>query len=446
MKLYYRIGGLMGLSLVFSLLLAQAGMAAPQELSLEDSVALALKNNPKLKIAESGKEEGKWAVKQAEALKGVKLSYEFLHQRSDVNPLYPANLSQDEPYNFDHSQLTLTLPLYTGGKLEGVIEQAKLGEKIGELNLQAAKQQIKSEATLAYCNVLHARNMLDIARQTVADFSGHLKNVQEKYDAGVANLPDLLQTKVKLASAQDAFIKAQNAHQLAEYKLNNVMGLPLKNEILLKDRFAYQPYALTEEECIRIALGQRPELLGAQTNVEIKKDGVKVARSGELPTVGLFAAHLEDHTDHPAVPGPFSALFGDPGGKHEKWVAGVKVDFDIFDSGMTHAQIKKAEAGVVGAEEQAKKAKDDVALDVSAAYLSMKEAEKRLETNQVAIDQAETDLKLSKQRYDAEVGTNLDVMDAELALNQAKSNYSKALYDYHAAKAQLERAMGLDVK
>ena len=74
----------------------------------------------------------------------------------------------------------------------------------------------------------------------------------------------------------------------------------------------------------------------------------------------------------------------------------------------------------------------------------MKEAEKRIDTSSVAVTKAEEDFKIAQVRYNAGVGTNLDVIDAELALAQAKTNYIQALYDYNTGKAKVEKAMGLD--
>ena len=155
-------------------------------------------------------------------------------------PSWVPSLAPVPAYNYFSNQLLLTLPIYSGGKLENIIDQAKLGQKISDLNFDAVKQQLKLEVTIGYSRVLHTSNLLEIARQTVNDFTGHLKNVQAQYDAGVVPLPDLLQTKVKLANAQDGLIKAENNYNLAVYNLNNIMGLPLREELKLKDDFKYQ--------------------------------------------------------------------------------------------------------------------------------------------------------------------------------------------------------------
>jgi outer membrane protein TolC len=81
-------------------------------------------------------------------------------------------------------------------------------------------------------------------------------------------------------------------------------------------------------------------------------------------------------------------------------------------------------------------------LEISDAYLSMKEAEKRISTNKIAVEEASVNFAIAQRAYSAGVGTNLDVMDAELALNQAKTNYTNSLFDYNISKARLDKAIG----
>jgi outer membrane protein TolC len=95
------------------------------------------------------------------------------------------------------------------------------------------------------------------------------------------------------------------------------------------------------------------------------------------------------------------------------------------------------------AQEQLRQATDKITLEVCQAYLGLQEATERIANNKVAVNQAETDYQLAQERYENGVGTNLDVMDAELAMTQARINYIQAVYDGHISRAQLDRAMGV---
>jgi outer membrane protein TolC len=135
-----------------------------------------------------------------------------------------------------------------------------------------------------------------------------------------------------------------------------------------------------------------------------------------------------------------------PGTDDNNWSVSVKAQWSVFDSGLIHSEIKQNEALLSKAQYTAKQKRDSVALEVRQAYLNMTAAEKNIDTAKVAVDQAEEDFKIAQVRYSSGVGTNLDVMDAEVSLTQAKNNYIKALYDYNTSKAKLDKAMGIPVK
>jgi outer membrane protein len=521
------------------------------ELSLDDCVQLALKNNPKIKIAQDNREKSREVIQQAESAKGIQLRYIFDMARSNIDPNYPgpdsgiqmintlhsagdslnsmnslaatyaqiyqfngsqsaafsavsslltpaqqqqfayidnmraalglnptqfsqlmtntnnllkstsagsvmlnplpANFPSGDAlaplpfaYNYYSNALILSYPISTGGKVEAAIEKAKLGSQISDNEVTAIKNQVKLDATIGYCNVLQASNMRDVACQTVADFQEHLHNVEQKYDAGVANLPDLLQTKVRLADAENNLIKAENAYTLAVYNLNNTMGLPLKGEIKLMDEFSFASFTLDMDKCIGKALAERPEIAQVKLNVAVNKAQVKIAKGDGRPTIAFRAMNLWSGQDSPGFGnGLIPSQHDDfPGWKNSSWMLSLMLSMNVFDSGHTSSLVKQAKAGEMAAQDQATKVLSDVSLDVSAAYLNVKEAEKRISTNQVALEQAEVGLKLTKQRYDAGVGTNLDVMDAELYFHIARTNYIQALYDFNISKAKLDRAMG----
>ncbi|HEY3424561.1 MAG TPA: TolC family protein, partial [Negativicutes bacterium] len=281
--------------------LCQPVWAASPELSIEDSVALALKNNPAMKIAQADTAQSAWDIKQARADKGLDVSYSYISQRSDAPPSFMPSLAPVSPWNYFNNQLQLSYPVYSGGKLENKLEMAKLSSTAADRNLDAVKQQLKLEVTTDYFNVLQSRNLLEVADQSVHDFVIHLQNVQHQYDVGLVAMADVLQTKVKLAKAQDGLIKAQNNYDLMVYKLNNVIGLPLRNDTKLKEALTYQPYLLNLDDSIQYALTNRPEIAKAQAQITIAKDQVKIAQSTKSPTVGLVGTKGWDDLDFPGA-------------------------------------------------------------------------------------------------------------------------------------------------
>ena len=117
----------------------------------------------------------------------------------------------------------------------------------------------------------------------------------------------------------------------------------------------------------------------------------------------------------------------------------------VFDSGVTLSKVHAAEEKLLQAEETYRDTVNSVELEVRSNYLGLREAEKRISTTQVAVAKAEEDFHIAQVRYMAGVGTNLDVIDAQVALTEAKTNFVNALYDYNTSKIALETSMGVPV-
>jgi len=416
---------------LFLTYLSQSVFASPVELSLDDSINLALKNNYDIKIAKSDREKYLWAIDQAKANKGVALSYTHTAERYDTPPtIYVPNYTWTTDFD---NLVSLTLPLYSGGKLESLINQAKLDLTVAELDLAVAKQQLKLNVVTYYFNVLEYRNEVATCQETVNNYTEHLNLVQAKYDLGMVAKTDVLSSKVDLADAQDSLIKAQNNYYNAIATLNNAIGLDHGTEVQLKDDFKYEKNTLTLEDCLNYAISHRLELAQYKAKVASAEDDVSIANSNYRPTVDMTLTQ-----------GWSDDSF--PGGKNGNWLAKVTASVSLFDSGLTNSKVQQAKHSLVKVHDQASQKRDAILLDVRQYYLSMREAERRIDTSYVTVNQAEENLMIEKARYEAGTGTNLDILDAVLSLDKAKKNYTQALYDYNTAKANLDQAMGLSVE
>lgn len=392
--------------------------AAPLELSLSDSIDIALKQNPSITIAAADKEKSQWGINEAKSGKMPTLSlgsgYSWSENQSGSND------------SFSNS-LRMNWQLYNGGRTDKQIDQAKEGELIADLGIEKAKQQVKLDATTGYYNVLQARNMVKVNQETTDNLKAHLTTVQEKYKVGVVAKSDVLRSEVELANAEQNLTKTENSYNVAVASLLNVLNQTSEAEVVLKDDFGYEKYTQSLEESLAIAQKNRPDIAQADANVRVADGSVSIAEAGNLPTVSLSASTGWNDSVLP---------------ENENWSAGVSASWNIFDAGLTKSKVKQADASLVKAKEQAKQVRDSVALEVRQAYLNMQEAEKRIQTTEVAASKAQEDMLIAQEKYKAGVGTNLDVIDAQLALTQARTNRIQALYDYNVSKAKLDKAIG----
>jgi outer membrane protein TolC len=352
------------------------------ELTLEESVALALKTtgNQDCRIR-----PGKGVLGGAGESGWLRPDRELYPQRQTVRSAPSILDPNPSPENGFNNTVSLSLSLYTGGRNEGLVGQARMGLKVADLTMDKTRQQLKLEATNAYFGVLAMRNLLQVAQESVDNLTAHLKNVQAQFEVGTVAKSDVLRSEVELANAQQDLIKAQNNYDVAVATLNNIIGLPHGTEIRLKEDLKYEQQGITLEDGINYAMKNRPDVLAADANIQKAKEGVKVARSGFLPTISLTGSNNWNDDKF-------------PGARNSNWLVGLTTSLTVFDTNLTLSRVKEAEASLAIANETARQTRDAVALEVRSEYLGMREAEKRIETSQVALAKAEEDFTIAQVR------------------------------------------------
>jgi outer membrane protein TolC len=194
------------------------------------------------------------------------------------------------------------------------------------------------------------------------------------------------------------------------------------------------PYEINLSDALQEALAKRPELVALRKTEELQKLNITNAKAGYKPNLQLFAGYNW-----------FNAQFTPPVEiDHDinGWNAGAQMSWDIFDGMLTHGKVIQAKALY----EKSKTAVDEegrnIELEVRTTYSDFLEAQEVLESQKTVQAEAEESLREANARADAGTGTQLDVLDAENSLTQARSTQVQALHDYDAARARFERAIG----
>lgn len=408
---------------------ADASNSAPSSptvsLTLADSVRMAMSHNYNLKYYQGAKEKSYWALQQTKAGKGITVTYDYTGERYKPT-------SSNHYTNYFDNQVEASVTVYSK-KIDAEIEEAKQDLQSADLDVTAVRQQLKGTVISDYFSALEYRNEFKISQDTIKNYQDHLNFVQAEFTQGLVAKTDVLSSQVNLANEQDTFIQSRNNYNNAIAALNNDIGLAHDTPLILTDAFGYLPYSLTLEECLQYALSHRPEL----AQYEAKKKGaiakIAEAKSGKFPTVKLGAG--QEWYDYQKV----------SGFNNGNWFVELTASFTLFDSGLVNAEIRQSKYNLDMVTNQADAERDSVLLEVRKDYLSMKEAEQRIKTDQVTIQQAKENFSIESVRYSVGAGTNLDVLDAILSLNTAQVNYTEALYDYNNYKVKLEVAMGVPV-
>lgn len=441
---YKKAKNVLALTAALSVLCSQSVFAATLELDLEETIQRALLTNPSVKIAEYNRKAAKADYSAAKSARGISISLNHDSGRGGYadNRRYVItdNMGRQIPRydksigNSHSNSITASLPIFTGGELQGQIGQAKANYRSMLSAEEQAYNEMKETATTGYFNMLNATNMKALRQESVDRLQAHLDNVIAQYNVGIVARADVLRSEVELANAQQNYITASNQYDVAEATLNNIIGTPLGTTLLLKDRLQYEPYENDMAYCLAYSEQHRPELKQAEYAIDSAEAALVVARSGHMPKVYANASNN------------WGGNGSDwPGDDDENWSVGVTASMNVFDSGVTWSKIHAAQENLAKAKESQRQIKDNVELEVRTDYLNLREAEKRITTTQVAVASAEEDYHIAVVRYQAGVGTNIDVMDAQEALTQAKTNYYQALYNYNTSKAALNTSMGVGV-
>ena len=407
------------LSLCMGINVPVAGAAS---LSINDAVQMALERNNSIKIADQDTKVATAILKAAKGANGVSVSLSSNLSGSD------GAMSSFEKGN--SNGISASIPIYTGKKNELNINNSEANLLKSQLDLERTKETVRYDTIKAYYDILEAQQNVNINQESVNNYQSHLTDVQNLYSGGAVPRSDLLRSEVALSNAQQSLILAQNTYDINVSTFRNIIKLDRAESVTLTDGFSYTPVKMSLNECLDYALSSRRDAMSSKLDLDIAKNNIDIAKAGYLPTVDFS---LSTNWDKQPL----------PSSNDYDYRATVSANWNLFDSNITRANIEAAQAEYDRAGYTLSETLDNIDLEVRQAYLNMREAEKRFNSTALAVKQAEEDYFIATEKYRVGEGIILDVIDAELALSQARLNYSSAQYDYARYKANLEYAIGV---
>jgi len=420
-----------------------------QPMSLADAVNMTLKQNPSILKAQKDVEAAQGVVVQTRAIAIPKMrvtgGYSAV-EPSDVNKLslsgtnaFPGfeNISFGGDQNWS-SQIRLVQSLYEGGKIMSALRVAKLTREQALLNYQTTIADALLETQVAYFDVLLSQQQIVVQEASVELLNRELTETTRRYNAGTVPRFNVLRAEVELANAQPKLIRARNAYRIAKNNLANVLGFNIPKETIedipltLSDKLDAEPLQIELPNAIRMALDRRSELGALRKATELRSEDIVNAQSGYLPSLEAYGGY-DAHN---------SLFSSDLTREEHGWIAGVQLNWDVFDGFQTRGKVMQARA----LHEKAGIELDDtgrkIELEVRTAYSNFREAAELLKSQEKVVEQGEEALRLARARADAGSATQLDVLSAQTALTEARTTQVQALHDYAVARARLERAMG----
>ena len=412
------------------------------DLNLPKTVQMALDYNRDIKNSQYALKKAEYAINQAQAGKKPTVDYNFGAQRSRATDAATYSRAAslmggaNSVSNAFSNGISVNIPLYTGGLVEGQIDVAKLGKTNAQEEILRVEQATKYSAIQGYYGLLAYQELQGVYHEAVDNLQGHLDNVQAQYNVGTKAKVDVLSSDVSLANAKTTAITADNNVAVAESNLNNILGLPLETKLNLADhQLPFDTYNISLQEATDYAMKYRPEVLQAAIAVQEAERNIDIADAGNKPTVAITGGNDWADNTFPGIDA-----------NKRSWKVAAGVTYNFYDGGATKAKVNQAKQDLLVARETEQKTREAVQLEVKQAYLNIRSAAQKVEEKQTVVDQARENYRIPNIRYQAGVGINLDVLDAQLSLNEAQVNHIQALYDYNVGIAKLEQVMGVDVE
>jgi outer membrane protein TolC len=342
-------------------------------------------------------------------------------------PITPPELFGGD--DFAMGSATLSVPLFTGGRISSSIAAAEARGRGAGAQALGAEQDVKLAVAESYVEVLRARKALAVADSNVRTLESLVGDISAMYERELVPKNELLAVQVALADARQNRLRAANAAEIAQAAYNRRLGEPLDRVAVLEEQVP-EPEALPTDlaALVQLATERRTELAALGEQAKAYSQMAKVERSRVLPQV--------------SVSGGYNYLENQFLDDEEFAMAGVGFQWALFDGGQSRKRAAAMERSRRATDEQREDVESLIALQVRQSWLGVEETRQRVQVTAGAVDQAEENLRIARERYGAGLGTQTQLLEAETLRVQALNNRDNATLDAALARLRLARAAG----
>lgn len=332
--------------------------------------------------------------------------------------------------------VSLTQPLYMGGKIRAYYQITKQAETLAGSQRETERQKVIEETETAYWTVISLSARQELAKEYVHLVQTLEEDMEKMYNAGVVTRADELMVKVKAGEADMALTQVTNGLNLSRMLLCQLCGLPLDTTLRLadeeKDSIAIQPLP-NKEKSTEFALTHRPELRSLEAVVEMTRLNERIVRAEYLPSVALTGNYL---VSNPSVLNGFERKF------KGTWNVGILLNIPLFQWGEGVFKTRESRAETRSAEWRLIEAREEIALQVQQCKYRLEEAYKRLTLTESNRREAEENLRYARLGFHEGVTSTTQLLEAQTAWLSARVAHVDAQIGIKLAEAEMRRAMG----
>ena len=398
-----------------------------QPLSLDAALEQALQNQPALQSAEGRILENQGLVEQAQTIGqptlGLQTSYTFNDPTlrlqvggTPVDAVVANNWS---------STLSFRQVLATFGRLHWATEEAELQKKASQADLQYARARLTESVKTSFYQVLLAQALLKVREDAVKARQAQFDIATKMVGTGSAPGYDAKRDRASLAQAQQDLSEAHKDEQVARAQLGRLLGKSVRAVQSLQQPLTPPPPSAEPDQ----AWARRKDLEAARWALEAGKAHLELARVHNAPTLS-FQSDYGRRNVYGLQPG-------------QLWSTGLVFSIPLYDGGVAEAKSTQAEGAIQQLQAVVDQSRRDIQLEVEAGYSELQCLWQQLDTAGLALTAAQEAARIARLRYQSGFSTNLELLDAEAALTQARQNDRAAHYHYLQAWARWERIQSL---
>jgi outer membrane protein len=404
--------------------------------TLQQCIDRALDQNPDVLVAKKHLEEAAGGIVVARAGYLPSLTSYANFERLEASYATLNGSVNNRPYVWNVN-IRLTETIYAGGAVRAGMDIARLQKHSRTLDYEGAVDQVIMDVRIAFYDILRNQSDVAVHEQAVNFLTEQVKNEQARLDVGTGQKLNVLRAGVNLALEQSAYVDARNLLRNSFLRLSELLSIPYSTDqdqvpFDIEGTLAYEKKTLDLGDCLERALNQRPELTARENDIKVQKKQLIVDRSAVLPHVDLFAGY-------DVVSEPDRTQSAD---HYDGYLAGVSVSWYLFDGFAAKGQMRATRARAEGAEISYDAIHRSIEADVLRAYRDLQRSEENIGTQTANVQLATDSLKLATANFGLGLTSQLELLQSQLDLTRAQTAELSARYEYNAALARLDRAMG----
>ncbi len=417
----------------------------PVALTFSEAIQIAVEQNPAVKAAQFQVASVESEATQARSGFFPEIYFTEAFNRT-TNPMWafgtklnqgvitqadfdPDKLNDPDAVNNFVTAVSVAWKVYDGGRTKINWELAQQNKAVAASMHDRIRQEVIARTGMAYVDLLLAQANLSVSDQSLETAKINQKMIRSRFISGFVVKSDLLRAQVHVSELEQQRLQADNQVKVAQARLNAVMGMPLDKPLSLVtslDRcFETQG---TLETWINTALSHRPDLEKMKYQEHMSEKEIRKSKAGHLPGLQLVGNYEIDSED-----------FSDT---HDSYTVGAVMKLNLFSGQRITGKINAAKSTFRRTQELRKDMELQVRIQTRESFLNAQSAWQRIQVGQDAVNHAEEGLRIVNNRYNNGLLTIVALLDAEVALQQARISYYKALHDYKVARIQLALASG----